>query len=161
MRWGRDAKGAVVWGAPLACLLFLSTGAAPRGNGGGVGHPRLLYSIQKSFLVFPGRNLSPAIDKWRAEGQSCGEREGICPSRLGLVLSPKLASLCYFSLSPANLSQSSFLSPAEDLEIGNPWRVCPAPRRTSPMLRLPFTRHKPVRNLYSSTCATEKAHRGS
>lgn len=106
------------------------------GSAGQWGRSRPLYSIQKSFLVFPGRNLSPAIHKWRAEGQSCGEREGICPSRLGLVLSPKLASPCYFSLSPANLSQFSFLSPAEDLEIGNSWRVCPAPRRVSPSLRL-------------------------
>lgn len=98
---------------------------------------RLLDSIQKSYLVFTGRNLSPAIDKWRMETQSC--REGKVFAHLDLGWPCLLLNLLLFTFS-CDPSPAFFSSSCR--RFGNSWWVCVTLTGISPTSRaVPLTRH--------------------
>ena len=121
VRWGtevekgavRSARARLPWALLPPFFLYWSISSGPGGGrrGGEESETRWLPStVPGSYPVLPGRNLSPAPDKWGAETQSCvRERKATCSSGLGWLPSPPKRLI----LSPFHLlllTFSNFLS---------------------------------------------------
>lgn len=159
MRGGGNAcQGRPWYGAPCSQASFPSLWGRLRGAVGEESAPRrLLDSIQKSYLVLLAETSALLLARPRAA------EKGRVFAHLDLGRSCLLNShlLVTFSLSPANLSQFSFLPPAEDLEILG--RCAPPPEGSLPSQRPCRSQGTSQLGIFSFVFASEKekTHHGS